>query len=116
VVEAKRWIVERTFAWFGKFRRLSKDYELVTLTSLSMMHLVVGPAILFALGVQLVLVGLLMLIPHPSFPSGRGLLLILRPQPKKKEDQIEKDPLLDLSAFYRHYEMQINGRYYADKI
>lgn len=23
----KRWIVERTFAWFGKYRRLSKDYE-----------------------------------------------------------------------------------------
>ena len=23
----KRWIVERTFAWFGNFRRLSKDYE-----------------------------------------------------------------------------------------
>jgi transposase len=23
-----RWIVERTFAWLGRFRRLSKDYEL----------------------------------------------------------------------------------------
>lgn len=23
----KRWIVERTFAWLGKYRRLSKDYE-----------------------------------------------------------------------------------------
>lgn len=23
----KRWIVERTFGWFGKYRRLSKDYE-----------------------------------------------------------------------------------------
>jgi putative transposase len=23
----KRWIVERTFAWFLRFRRLSKDYE-----------------------------------------------------------------------------------------
>lgn len=23
----KRWIVERTFAWFGGYRRLSKDYE-----------------------------------------------------------------------------------------
>jgi putative transposase len=22
-----RWIVERTFAWLGRFRRLSKDYE-----------------------------------------------------------------------------------------
>ena len=40
VIEPKRWIVERTFAWFGKFRRLSKDYELVTSTSLSMMYLV----------------------------------------------------------------------------
>lgn len=27
VVQAKRWIVEITFAWLGKFRRLSKDYE-----------------------------------------------------------------------------------------
>ena len=23
----RRWVVERTFAWFGKHRRLSKDYE-----------------------------------------------------------------------------------------
>lgn len=23
----KRWVVERTFAWLGRFRRLSKDYE-----------------------------------------------------------------------------------------
>ena len=23
----KRWIVERTFSWFYKYRRLSKDYE-----------------------------------------------------------------------------------------
>ena len=27
VVIKKRWVVERTFAWFGKCRRLSKDYE-----------------------------------------------------------------------------------------
>ncbi len=26
-VESKRWVVERTFAWIGKYRRLSKDYE-----------------------------------------------------------------------------------------
>lgn len=23
----RRWVVERSFAWFGKYRRLSKDYE-----------------------------------------------------------------------------------------
>jgi len=27
VVVAKRWIVERTFAWLSRCRRLSKDYE-----------------------------------------------------------------------------------------
>ena len=27
VVIAKRWIVERTFGWFGRCRRLAKDYE-----------------------------------------------------------------------------------------
>jgi putative transposase len=26
-VQPHRWVVERTFAWFGLFRRLSKDYE-----------------------------------------------------------------------------------------
>ena len=39
VLEARRWIVERTFAWLGKNRRLSKDYELITTSSLSMIYL-----------------------------------------------------------------------------
>jgi len=42
----KRWIVERTFAWFGRYRRLSKDYETLTESSetviyLAMIHLMV---------------------------------------------------------------------------
>ena len=39
IVEPKRWIVERTFAWLGKFRRHSKDYELITSTSTAMVYL-----------------------------------------------------------------------------
>jgi putative transposase len=27
VVQKGRWVVERTFAWLGRYRRLSKDYE-----------------------------------------------------------------------------------------
>lgn len=26
-VQPKRWVVERTFGWLGRYRRLSKDYE-----------------------------------------------------------------------------------------
>ena len=29
----KRWIVERTFAWFSLCRRLNRDYELLTTTT-----------------------------------------------------------------------------------
>lgn len=29
----KRWVVERTFAWLGRYRRMSKDYEKLTETS-----------------------------------------------------------------------------------
>ncbi len=32
----KRWIVERTFGWIGRYRRMSKDYEFLTETSENM--------------------------------------------------------------------------------
>lgn len=31
-----RWVVERTFAWLGRYRRLSKDYEFLPETSRAM--------------------------------------------------------------------------------
>lgn len=33
VVLKGRWVIERTFAWLGRYRRLSKDYEQSTLLS-----------------------------------------------------------------------------------
>ena len=36
----KRWIVERTFAWWNQYRRLSKDYELLPEMSESMIYTV----------------------------------------------------------------------------
>jgi transposase len=44
VLLSQRWVVERTFAWLGKCRRLSKDYEVLpavseTFVQLAMVHL-----------------------------------------------------------------------------
>ena len=44
VLLKKRWVVERTFAWLGRSRRLSKDYERLASSSeahckVSMIHL-----------------------------------------------------------------------------
>ena len=40
VVLPKRWIVERTFGWLGRYRRMSKDYEMLTASSETMILIV----------------------------------------------------------------------------
>ena len=41
MVLPKRWIVERTFAWLGRYRRLSKDYETKPESSIAMIRLAI---------------------------------------------------------------------------
>lgn len=53
----KRWIVERTFAWFTAYRRLSKDYEYYAASSESMVYLA---------SIRLML---RRLIKHPALPG-----------------------------------------------
>ena len=40
-VLAKRWIVERTFGWLGRSRRLSKDYKRKVQTSETMIEVAI---------------------------------------------------------------------------
>ena len=35
----RRWVVERTFAWLGRYRRLAKDYDLLPATSAAWIYL-----------------------------------------------------------------------------
>ena len=35
-----RWIVERTFAWLGRYRRLKSDYERLPETTEAIIHIV----------------------------------------------------------------------------
>jgi putative transposase len=46
----KRWIVERTFAWLGRYRRLSKDYEGLPETSETWIQLAMIDRMLHRLG------------------------------------------------------------------
>lgn len=38
-VQPRRWVVERTFAWLGRGRRLSKDYEKLPENSESVVYI-----------------------------------------------------------------------------
>ena len=38
VLLPRRWVVERSFAWFGRNRRLAKDFETLTETALAYLY------------------------------------------------------------------------------
>lgn len=42
----RRWVVERTFGWMGRYRRMSKDYEHHKSTSKTMIYLSMARTIL----------------------------------------------------------------------
>lgn len=45
-VQPRRWVVERTFAWLNRNRRLSKDYEYLTEISESYMYIAMSRILL----------------------------------------------------------------------
>jgi hypothetical protein len=63
VVLPWRWVVERTFAWLGQARRLSKDYERLTETA--------GPCVLRRITLPRTRVTRLGTSPRGGFPEVR---------------------------------------------
>jgi putative transposase len=49
VVLPKRWIVERTFGWFGRYRRLAKAYEATCESSEDLIYAAMINRMLYAL-------------------------------------------------------------------
>jgi putative transposase len=45
-VQPKRWVIERTLAWLGKCRRLSKEYEQLISSLEAMIRLALTPSML----------------------------------------------------------------------
>jgi putative transposase len=45
-VVPRRWVVERTFAWLGRFRRLTRDYEYLPATSENTVYLAMSVILL----------------------------------------------------------------------
>ncbi len=48
----RRWVVERTIAWIGRYRRLSKDYEYLPESSEAMIYLAMSRLMLRRLARQ----------------------------------------------------------------
>jgi len=48
----RRWVVERTFAWLGRNRRLSKDYEYLPRSSETMIYLAMSSLMLRRLAIK----------------------------------------------------------------
>ncbi len=48
-VVPRRWVVERTFAWLGKYRRTSKDYEYLAANSENVIYLAMSMTLLHRL-------------------------------------------------------------------
>jgi putative transposase len=45
-VQPKRWVVERTFAWLGRNRRLYKEYDMLTSSSENFIYLAMNRLLL----------------------------------------------------------------------
>ena len=45
-IQPKRWVVERTLAWFNRYRRLSKEYDRLTTTTKSFICLTMSTIML----------------------------------------------------------------------
>ena len=43
----RRWVVERSFAWLGRFRRLARDYERLS-TNLAGYHWIAATSLMLA--------------------------------------------------------------------
>jgi putative transposase len=67
VVQPRRWVVERTLGWLGRWRRLSKDYEALPEVSEAMVTLAMIRLMLHRLGIPVASA-----CPSHDFPRRAG--------------------------------------------